>query len=36
MFDIDYIKRQYCKYKCTAKTTEVCVIVNDSIYCDTC
>lgn len=36
MFDIDYIKTQYCKYKCNAKTTEVEVVVDGSTFCDTC
>lgn len=36
MFDIQYIKDQYCKYKCNAKAIDVDAYVSDSFWCEEC
>jgi len=34
--DIDYIKKQFCNYKCNAKDQKIDVNMKDSIWCTGC
>jgi len=34
--DIDYIKKQFCNYKCNAKNQKIDISGNDSIWCSNC